>query len=614
MCGIAGVLGNLHGVDKAAMLAALAHRGPDDEGQELLSHSPGEEVWFGHRRLSILDLSSGGHQPMASPEGRYRVVFNGEIYNFRELRTELEAAGRTFRSGSDTEVLLAAWAQWGDGALGRLRGMFAFALWDESERALVLARDRLGEKPLYFHQGPARLVFASEVRAVLASGVVPRELDSEGLDSYLTFGGVADPFTLVRGVRSVGAGEVVVVRGGTVTRRAYWSLKGIEDKPWGRRAELVAQTRSRLEQSLRRCMVADVPVAVLLSGGIDSSANVALLASQRWANLNTFSVVFGDADAAWSEAPYSDLVARTFATRHTQFEVSLADAKVMVTRGVAAMDQPSYDGVNTFLVCESIRRAGIKVAVSGQGSDELFLGYNTRRLFPWAYRAGRLLPTPLKDVMRRVLHGLPVAYDSPPERVAETLVTADALAGAYLAQHSVFSHASIERLRGARRPPPTRFVADVGGRDPLDRLSRLELAHYLKNMLLRDGDQMSMAHSIELRAPFLDADLVELVVGTPPAWRLDARRNKPLLLDAVGDALPRAVWDRPKRGFVLPYDRWLREGLEINSPAGPEIGLDPTAVEGVRRRFEAGIQHARWWSLVVLSAWVRRERMGTSHL
>lgn len=596
------------------MLAAIAHRGPDDEGQELLEHAPRGEVWFGHRRLSILDLSSGGHQPMVSPDGRMHVVFNGEIYNFREIREELVSRGHRFRSGSDTEVLLAAWAEWGEEALSRFRGMFAFALWDDAERVLFLARDRLGEKPLYYHHGPERFVFASEVRAILASGVVERELDGEGLDSYLTFGGVADPFTLVRGVRSVGAGEVVTVRPTSVTRRAYWSLKGVADKPGVSRRELVARTRERLEQSLRRCMVADVPVAVLLSGGIDSSANVALLASQRWENLNTFSVVFGDADAAWSEAPYSDLVARTFHTRHTQFEVSLSDARVMVTRGVAAMDQPSYDGVNTYLVCESIRRSGIKVAVSGQGSDELFLGYNARRLFPWAYRAGRLLPDALKDTMRKVLHGLPVAYDSAPERVAETLATTDALAGAYLAQHSVFSHASIERLRGGRRPPPSRFIADVGGRDPLDRLSRLELAHYLKNMLLRDGDQMSMAHSIELRAPFLDADLIELVVGTPPAYRLDAQRNKPLLLDAVGDALPRAVWDRPKRGFVLPYDRWLREGLEIDDPEGPEIGLDPAAVRGVRSRFEAGIRHARWWSLVVLSAWARRERMGTAHL
>lgn len=596
------------------MLRAIAHRGPDDEGEETLTTGSGRPLWLGHRRLSIQDLSSAGHQPMRSLDGRRRIVFNGEIYNFKALRAELEAEGHRFRSGSDTEVILEGFSRWGEGCVDRLRGMFAFALYDAARDTLTLARDRLGEKPLYLHRSRERTVFASEVRALLASEAVARELDDQGLDAFLTFGGAADPFTLVDGVRAVLPGEIVTLRGEDVSRRRYWSLRGIEPQGAPDRGRAVRETRERLVESLRGVMVSDVPVAVLLSGGIDSSANVTLLHGEGFHDLHTFSVTFGSADARYSEKPWSDLVARTFSTRHESVEVGLDDARRLVRDAVDAQDQPSVDGVNTYLVCDAIRRAGIKVAVSGQGADELFLGYPQRKLFSTLLGLSAAVPSPAKSLLAGARHLLPTPPDSSYEKAAQALFAHDPVAGAYLAQHSMFAHAAIDRLRGARRPSPARFVEDVGGVDPLDRLSRLELGHYLRNTLLRDGDQMSMAHSLEVRAPYLDAELIREVVSLPPAFKLAADRNKPLLLDAVGDALPRAVWDRPKMGFALPYERWLREGLDLGVAEGPEVGLDPDAVRGVRERFAAGKNYTRHWALTVLSRWARRERMGSSRL
>ena len=264
MCGIAGVVGDLRGVSTAAMLEALAHRGPDADGEHTIALAGGAALWFGHRRLAIQDLSDAGRQPMLGHDGRRVIVFNGEIYNFKELRAALTAEGERFTTGTDTEVILAGFRRWGEAALDRFRGMFAFALYDPAEGTLTLARDRLGEKPLYYVAGKDRFAFASEVRSLLAGGVAERELDPDGLDAYLTFGSTADPHTLVRGVRAVAAGEVVVLRDGVLRRRNYWSLRDLHPPSPATRAEAVQAVRERLRASVRRVMVADVPVAVLL--------------------------------------------------------------------------------------------------------------------------------------------------------------------------------------------------------------------------------------------------------------------------------------------------------------------------------------------------------------
>lgn len=614
MCGIVGVIGDLTGLDTRAALRAMTHRGPDDEGEFTASLGEGGGVWLGHRRLSILDLSPLGHQPMTRGDGRYVVVFNGEVYNFEEVRAALEARGEVFTSTGDTEVILAAWAAWGERCVDRLKGMFAIALWDGHERRLHLLRDRLGEKPLYLVEGRGRVAFASEVRALLDLGAAERELDDDGLDATLVYGSVYDPYTIVHGVRCVEAGEHVVAGPeGVIRRRRYWSVAELPAGVVRDRREAVEGVRARYDAALRRVMVSDVPVAVLLSGGIDSSSNVAYL-SRRFSNLRTFSVVFGAADAAINEAPYADLVAARFSPRHERVEVGLDEARALVPRAVADLDHPSQDGVNTWLVTHAIGRAGLKVAVSGQGSDEIFLGYGSRRTFPWLRRAARALPAPLKDALPPWVAHLPMKRDTAAERLAQTLLSRDPDRAAYAAQRSVFPFAGLDRLRGQARPSPLRFISEPGGEDPLDRLSRYEVTHYLKNVLLRDGDQMSMAHGVEMRAPALDVDLVEYALSIAPEVKLDPKRNKPLVLDSIGAELPREVWDRPKAGFALPYRRWLREGLNLPEPDGPELGLDPKAVRAVREGFMRGQLYTPWWLLVVLSSWVRRHKIGTARL
>lgn len=612
MCGIAGAIGDLDGIDTSAALRAMAHRGPNGEGQHRCDLGAAGALWLGHRRLAIQDLSNAAAQPMARGE-RYVLVFNGEIYNFNSLREELETRGEKFVSRSDTEVVLAAWQTWGENAIERLKGMFAIALWDAKERALHLVRDRLGEKPLYLVEGSRRVAFASEVRALLAMGAAERELDDDGLDAVLTFGSTYDPYTILHGVRSVEAGEhVVVAPEGVTRRRRYWRVSSLPTGVVTNRREAVEGVRERFETALARVMVADVPVGVLLSGGIDSSANVATL-SKRFENLRTFSVTLGD-DAAINEAPYAELVARKFSPHHERVEVGLDVAREAVPTAIEDLDHPSQDGVNTWLVTRAIARAGLRVAVSGQGNDELFLGYGSRKSYPWLTRGARVLPQSVKPTFSALARAVSLGRDTATERFVQTLLSPDPARAAYVAQRSVFAFEGVNRLRGAVRPSPLRFITDPGAKNPLDRLSRFELTHYLKNTLLRDADQMSMAHSVELRAPGIDVDLVEFAAQISPELKLDPHRNKPLVLDSIGRELPRAVWDRPKSGFALPFRRWLREGLDLSDPEGPELGLDPRAVRAVRNGFFQGKLYTPWWLLVVLSTWVRRHRIGTSRL
>ncbi len=609
MCGICGFSGNPEGIDRPAMVRSIVHRGPDDHGTYERA-SPSGAVWFGHQRLAIQDLSSAGHQPMSTPDDRFTIAYNGEIYNFHLLREQLEGQGYRFRGKSDTEVILRAWERWVIGSLDHFRGMFAFALWDNREKALWLVRDRIGEKPLYYTEQPDRLLFASEVRCLLAYKVVERRLDSEGLDSYLTFGSVADPLTLVRGVKALEAGHWLRYQDGRVSTHRYWSLRdipeGSEDLD---RSDSVERVAGLLRESCKLCEVSDVPLAVLLSGGIDSSSNVVLMSEAEEQKLATFSIVFQGSDEAYSEERWSSLVSGRFQTSHRQVTVPESEVCTSVTRAVASMDQPSQDGVNTFLVCGAIRSAGMKVAISGQGGDEIFLGYPSRHSFPPLVSLGRF---PLNGFGRRVsafAARWSRVHDTRYEKIFDTLGSKDPVASAYLSHRCLYSQGGVERLRGQRRPPQTRFVQDCGGSSIHGKLSRLELSMYLRNTLLRDADQMSMAHSLEMRVPLLDYRLIEYVVGLPSAFKVEARRQKPLLVDAVGPKLPREVVERPKRGFSLPFDRWLRNGLCVSDPATVDMGLDPQAIGAVQKRFNAGQIWYRWWSLQVLASWVEREGM-----
>src|SRR5207249_5202444 len=382
MCGIIGLVGKRSvEVDRALSLGtrALAHRGPDDEVIEILPLAGNAEfcVGLGIRRLSIQDLSPAAHMPMKDPATGNWIVFNGEIYNFQILRTELEKLGHRFFSHGDTEVLLKAYAQWGETCLDRFAGMFAFALWDARKERLFLARDRLGVKPLYYYASPNLFLFASEIRALLATGLIPRRLDMAGLASYLAFGAVQDPFTIIEGVRSLHSGHTLVWENNHSETRRYWCLAEVASRPMntdnlGEAAEAV---RGLVQQAVSQRLISDVPIGAFLSGGVDSSSVVAVASEASSKPIETFSIVFGDNE--FCEATYSDQVAREFGCHHHQIELTEAQLLGEIPDALGSLDQPTVDGVNTYVIARATKEAGVTVALSGLGGDEIFAGYSS---------------------------------------------------------------------------------------------------------------------------------------------------------------------------------------------------------------------------------------------
>jgi asparagine synthase (glutamine-hydrolysing) len=627
MCGIVGILARKTQIPPAVLeqaTASLAHRGPDDSGTVLLRESQPEplEIGLGHRRLAILDLSPLGHQPMQDPVTGNWIVFNGEIYNFRELRKELEAAGAEFKSHSDTEAILAAYRVWGETCLMRLGGMFAFALWDAQRKRLLLARDPMGIKPLYYHQSEQKFVFASEVRTLLRTGLVPRKPDSTGVLSYLAFGSVYEPWTIAEGVKAVPAGHILTVENGSVSSREYWnpllSSSRYESQP---RSGVGAATADGLPAILRDAvlshLVSDVPVGVFLSGGIDSSALVAVL-SHNGVRAKTFSLVFQEEE--FNEGQYSREVARRFATDHHEISVSQQDTRAVLPEALCAMDQPTIDGINTYVVSAKTRAAGVKVALTGLGADEMFAGYSNFHRVPrmevFSKRFGRL-----PRLARRPLAASVARFTGKGDRsrkLAELVVGHDSIVHPYFLVRTLFGSQEREGLVNAGCEDAERALASMlrqsitqsSTLDPVNRVSYLESRWYMRNTLLRDSDFMSMAHGLELRVPFLDRTLVEACFQIPGDKKLHGDLPKGLLLASLGVELPREIVNRPKRGFTLPFERWLRGEMRpvvedaLLKNNWDQTSISASAVREVWNRFLAGeTSWSRPWSLFVLKRW-----------
>ena len=556
MCGIAGILTNGGERPDAAALeamqSALRHRGPDDAGTW---RSPGGEALFAHNRLSIIDLTSGGHQPMSTDDGRLTISYNGEIYNHAELRERLAAGGASFRTRSDTEVILRAYEAHGTGCLAMLRGMFAFALWDARDRSCLLVRDPFGIKPLYYHAVEDRLLFASEVRALVRSGLVASTLDPEGVLGYLRFGSVREPATLLAAVRAVEPGHWLRWRDGTRESGRYWQLDFSGEPVEAQEAARVARTA--LIDSVRHHFVSDVPVGVFLSGGIDSTAIVALARESGHEDLRTFSISFPGLPE--NEGPVARRTATHFGTHHDDWPIDAGEARALMDGFTAAMDQPSIDGLNTFAVSRLAHRQGLKVVLSGLGGDEIFGGYKSFRQVPrmtrWHRRFVRAGPA-----RRGIEHALARSGKPQWRRLGEMLGEPPSLAASYSALRGIFTRAEAERLAVVYAGAPARTDSaepvTPTDSDERDAVSRLELTQYLRNQLLRDSDVNSMASGLELRVPLLDATLVSTLARIPASLRL--RPGKQLLLDAVPE-VPEWVARAPKRGFLFPFERWLRD-------------------------------------------------------
>jgi asparagine synthase (glutamine-hydrolysing) len=636
MCGIFGALSRTGKLPEGILenaVRSLSHRGPDDFGTIIVETNPEGtcQLGLGHTRLSIIDLSPLGHQPMQDASTGNWIVFNGEIYNFRDLRGELEAAGSRFDSHSDTEVILAAYRTWGSDSFVRLRGMFAFALWDASRQTLHLVRDPMGIKPLYYYYDDECFLFASEVRTLLKTGLVPRKIDSNGLFSFLAFGSVYEPHTIIEGISAIAPGHVVSLDRSGITSRQYWDpLKFISvsvlPSDDAQSADAERKLPALLCDAVLSHLVSDVPVGVFLSGGIDSSCLAALM-SNAGVRPATFSLVFREAE--FNEAEYSRIIAKKFGTDHHELMISQQDALSSLPEALSAMDQPTIDGVNTWLVSAKARAAGVKVALTGLGADEMFAGYSNFRDVPRLERLSADFEK-IPALLRRPVAAAAGVVGGKSDRGRKISQLADertadenAATHPYFVVRSLFNPEERKALfagdyESAESDMGTHLQKSIvasANFDPVNRVSYLESHWYMRNTLLRDSDFMSMAHGLELRVPFLDRALVEACFRISGKDKMGADTPKPLLLKSLGVELPSEIISRPKRGFTLPFEHWLRaemkpmveDALSKNGPSkcGDAQGLlSAPSVRDVWNRFLAGrTSWSRPWSLFVLKRW-----------
>ncbi len=605
MCGIAGLITQDPATRVGAMLKAIEHRGRDDEGVWTSSpiNDEGQGVCFGHRRLSIIDTSAAGHQPMLSSDGRLVVILNGEIYNYRELREYLTTKGHSFRTQTDTEVLLAAWAEWGEDCLPRLNGMFAFALWDERARTLFLVRDRVGIKPLYYATegaqdagAPNSFVFASEIKSILASGLVKAELDRERLHQFLTFLWVPDPNTLFRGIRTVPPGHIVTLRKNELNVREWWdiSFDSIEEgKSDGWWQEQVLET---LERVVKLEMVADVPLGSFLSGGIDSSSIVAMMKHHSdGRRIGTYTIGIEAEDLRYDIIPDDVQWARRVNQQlDTDYhEIMLQpDVAELLPKLVYHMDEPAIDmAIPSYLVSRAARET-LTVMLSGMGGDEVFAGYPRQLAMKIAGAfdpVPQLLRRPLMRTLANVLPGGLPGKLTAPLRNAKKFARSAALdfEDRYLGYETYFTDEAKTRLytdemRGATQgldaySAHRRYFARVKNAAPLNQLLYVDLKTFLPCLNLMTTDKTSMAANLEVRVPFLNQEMLDLTARMPTHLKLRGLKRKYILKRAAEKLLPREVVWRKKAGFGAPIRSWLR------GPLQPMVN-DLLSAETIKRR------------------------------
>ena len=554
MCGISGIIRlNPHDnhVEKKIkrMQTALQHRGPDDAG---ICISTDQQAALAHTRLSILDLSPAGHQPMSTSDGRYSITFNGEIYNFQQLRQNLIDQGEKFHSQTDTEVILKLYQRIGADCVHHLRGMFAFAIWDDWEKTCFLARDPLGIKPLYYWQSGTTLVFASELRAVLASGLPGVNLSPEGLYGYLTTGSVPEPHTLIADIHCLAAGHWLYWQNGNITKKQYWQINFTpgEISP----AEAREIVRTALVDSIQHHFISDVPVGIFLSGGIDSTTILALATQTQQSQLSTYSITF--AESEYNEGELAQKVANHFGAKHTEYQVTASFAKDIFPNFLTAIDQPSIDGFNTFCVSKVAHDHGMKVVLSGLGGDEIFGGYQSFQKVPQMVSFSKNIK--FLPLLRRGF-GVGLAHwgTSPKmKRFGDFLRHPPTFASAYGSFRGIFSHQEaltiVQQLFGESLIYQQQL--DSNQNTPENEVSFLELSRYMRNQLLRDSDVMSMNWGLELRVPFVDQALLEAVAPIPSSIRL--QQGKKLLTQAITE-VPDWVVNKPKKGFSFPFENWM---------------------------------------------------------
>ena len=631
MCGIAGAIGVAPNRIRPAMgkmLASLRHRGPDFEGTAFLAGPQGTpDAALLHTRLSIIDLSPMGQQPMA--ESRLTLIYNGEIFNFKELRQSLIERGAHFHSQSDTEVILKAYRFWGEAAIERMRGMFAWALFDQERGAIWLCRDRLGIKPLYLSRPPTGgLLFASELRTLLAAGedLVPRRVRRSALESFLAQGMICGTETFVEGIEQLPASTSLWVdwNGKEIRTKAYWSLPFAPDPsaltsfPKAAKGFAVEALSRTLREAVKLRLVADVPLGIFLSGGIDSGALATLATDGEQLDVRTLSIGFDI--AAMDESVEAAAVASRLGTQHQCVRLSGEELLDDMQGVFGAMDQPTVDGFNTFVVSRAARAAGLKVALSGIGGDELFAGYATFRDVPSSISARRLasLAGPVRQILPYLAR---LSGGRRGIKISELLARQSSPLQAYLLRRELFLPKERRLLQALPPGCDPQSGLNLSMLDdletkaknlhPINQVSFFEMSVYLSSMLLRDADVFSMSAGIEVRVPLLDHLLVEQVAMMPGEWKRPNNQPKRLLTEAVGPRLPEIVL-HPKRGFAFPWDAWLRgpmrttaeEAITDNS-SWNALEIDPSAPKELWARFLAN--DPRVTALQIIALWTVAE-------
>jgi len=577
MCGIAGIYDPHHSLGVSGdvirrMTGVVRHRGPDEDG---FFEAP--DLALGMRRLSIIDLATG-RQPVVNEDGTVHAVYNGEIYNFREIRDDLEARGHRFRTRTDSEVIVHAWEEDGADCVRRFRGMFAFALWDSRARTLLLARDRLGIKPLhYFAQGNA-LLFGSEIKSILCHPKVSPEIDLEALDYFFTYRYIPDPITIFRGIRKLPAGHVLEARDGKIEERAYWDVP-LPDEETANAADLPERLLALLDESVRMRLISDVPLGAFLSGGIDSSSVVASMARAMKEPVKTFSIGFEE--EGFDEVGYARITSKRYSTDHYERVVGSADFETL-DRIVGFFDEPFGDisSVPTYLLSR-LARERVTVVLSGDGGDELFAGYERYRVDRDFARLDVLPLSIRRSVFGTLARAWPAGLRGGRllDRLAQGRIERYLASGTslHVSDRGRLYAPDLLRERGAE-PPRERFLVHWENRpgDALDRLMYLDIKTYLAGDILTKVDRMSMATSLEARVPLLDHEFVELAMRIPARLKLVGSEGKAIFRSAVAPRVPREVMQRPKHGFSVPVLGWVCGSL---APFVDEILFDHRAVE-----------------------------------
>jgi asparagine synthase (glutamine-hydrolysing) len=615
MCGIAGIVAFKKNIDLPGtirrMTDAMAHRGPDADG-----FYTNDSIALGHRRLSIIDLSTAANQPIADYTGRYQIIFNGEIYNYRDVKKLLP--DYPFSTNSDTEVLLAAYSKWGVDCLPYLKGMFAFVIWDSVQQVMFIARDRMGVKPVYYFANDSVFLFASELRGVLGSGIVPAKANKAAIREFLSYQSVGFPESAIEGIVQLEAGSSITIRDNKISIKKYWDITGAPtiDFDFGDKLRVQQQVRQLLRNAVERRLVSDVPLGAFLSGGIDSSAVVGLMAEVGSGRPNTFTAGFEEKE--FDESGYANIISRKFNTNHNQVLLKPAIFLDELTNALNAMDTPSGDGINTYVVSKAIKQSGLTVALSGVGGDELFAGYPFFKQYLQLKKYASVWgPTKLL----RWGAGLALGSSNKSQRMKQLLNAPEATIRYFYPEfRRIISPKLLASLTSWDDNRPTlleeqlvKIPASLEKYPLLSQVSIAEYTGYTQHTLLKDTDQFSMAVSLEAREPFFDHDLIEFVLALPDQYKFP-NYPKQLLVESLDGLLPDEIVHRKKQGFLFPWSVWMKKELRSFCETHLQRIAQRDFINGKNllaywQRFLINDASVRWmeiWLFVILEYWMEK--------